>query len=53
MKWQSVLSCLSSAGELMDAFIFAMITNFITQMFSLRRPFSGLFTHFLAEALAK
>lgn len=30
---------LSAAGELMDGFIFAMITNFITQMFALRRPF--------------
>lgn len=53
MKWQSVLSYLSGAGELMDGVIFAMITEFITQMFALRRPFSGLFTNFHAEAAAK
>lgn len=36
----------------MDGFIFAMITDFITQMFALKHPFSELFTHFQTEALA-
>lgn len=37
----------------MDGFIFAMIAVFITQMFALKRPFSGLFLHFHTEAVAE
>lgn len=43
---------ISGAGELMDGFIFAMITDFTTQMFALKHPFSELFTHFHTEAVA-
>lgn len=42
---------ISGAGELMDGFIFAMITDFTAQMFALKHPFSGLFTHFHTEAV--